>query len=55
MFENGKQRKGCKTKVKAEKTAAEKLKFGHAPGVEHFKVAAEVRTSHQILTRPGGI
>ena len=55
MFENGKQRKGCKTEVKAEKIAAEKLKFGHAPGVEHFKVAAEVRTSHQILTRPGGI
>ena len=50
MFRNDKQRKGRKTEIEAAKTAAEKLKLGRAPGVEHFKVTAEVRTSHQILT-----
>jgi transposase len=50
MVKNGKQRKGSKLKSKQRKQRPKKLKLGHAPGVEHFKVAAEVRPSHQTPT-----
>ena len=39
----------AKLKSKQRKKRPKKLKLGHVPGVEHFKVAAEVRTSHKTL------
>ena|ERR1700722_6913895 len=45
--------RGAKLKSKQRKQRPKKLKFGHVPGIEHFKVAAEARTSHKTLIWPG--